>query len=84
MDLRAMLIPWMATLGLPGDPKGHTFMTSKTARYPVMIGVKISRETERELRRRADADNRPVASFIRHTLLKALQEQPQTEPEAAR
>jgi hypothetical protein len=52
-------------------------MDTDTRRYPVIVTVKISRELDEELRRRAREDDRPVTSVIRRLLIAAAL--PQTE-----
>ena len=48
-------------------------------RYPVMVGVKVSKEMDEEIRRKAKEDDRPVSTFLRRTLSKALHDS--SEPE---
>ena len=41
-------------------------------RYPVMVAVKVTKEMDEEIRRKAKEDDRPVSAFLRRTLSKAL------------
>ena len=43
-------------------------------RYPVMVGVKVSKEMDEEIRRKAKEDDRPVSAFLRRALRKVLRE----------
>jgi hypothetical protein len=43
-------------------------------RYPVMVAVKVSKEMDEKIRRKAKEDDRPVSAFLRRTLLRALDE----------
>lgn len=43
-------------------------------RYPVIVAVKVSKEMNEEILRKAKDDDRPVSAFLRRTLARALRE----------
>jgi hypothetical protein len=42
------------------------------SRYPELIAIKVSREQAEEIRRAAEADDRPVSHFLRRVLAEVL------------
>jgi hypothetical protein len=43
------------------------------SRYPELIAIKVTREQADDIRRAAEADDRPVSHFLRRVLAEVLQ-----------
>jgi hypothetical protein len=46
------------------------------SRYPELIAIKVTREQAEDIRRAAEADDRPVSHFLRRLLAQAVPHQP--------
>ena len=50
------------------------------SRYPELIAIKVTREQADDIRRAAEADDRPVSHFLRRVLAEVLQKRSADEP----
>jgi uncharacterized protein (DUF1778 family) len=50
------------------------------SRYPELIAIKVTREQAEDIRRAAEADDRPVSHFLRRVLAEVIQKREPDEP----